>query len=602
MSGIVKERLEETKVRAKQLVEKARAAMQTAEERAVKAENAVEVARRQAEEARVTRRHSEKRSSEIFMTHDTQLQALKDHQQLADEATTQFALAKARLRDALAEAQAIATTSELSLRAENDRRLESFVAGIAAERAQLEQAQAALLATAGGPLAAEGTPSVDGGSSVAAGGESVAADTVAAALASVENEANRLQSRHRSATITSKSRECTLLAEMEEIKSDYESIDFAWGDKVRQLQDETQRQLADAEARLQRRISLQSHSSGGPDSASTESASAVGEPPVEEVAAEVAETCYKVQIASLQSRAELTQQSATELLQLARRVRTLADDASRERESQTKTSATDSQEYAGEAAGALLECVAVAQAFLSADSARHLHPPRTRPFVPLSTVRSTSSNGSCSRLHPDRLAANYKLLVMASKRLHAGSPTGPDASLVAVADGSSTGRVSPSIVDGSIDEANSFVSGGRTTSFASVGSTHVQAPTVPIDLTVVLAGLLPPGQPAEDMFLEKTSFRGYMIKRGAVHKNWTKRWFVLDVTKQTLSYFTDARETKLRGRINFSSFYSVAPHRDAEAAANHTILLGTPNRTYQFQAPTELAMRAWVRAMQAVLA
>ena len=286
VSSLVMARLEETKVRAKQLVDKARRSMRTAEDRALAAESAAAEAQRQVREERLSRCASDKTFAARREAEDAQQRALADHQQLADEATTQFALAKARLRDALEDAQAICATSELTLRAENDRRLDAFVAGISAERTQLEQAQVALQAAKTGKgETSQGCPLP---------GEDAMA-SVAAALDAVEVEANRLTSRHRSTTVTSRSREQQLLAAMEGIKADYESLDLAWGADVRRLQDDTQQQLAAAERKLQMRLG-----GGGngidPEGGDVSGAGATEMPPVDVVAAEVADTCYKVQV------------------------------------------------------------------------------------------------------------------------------------------------------------------------------------------------------------------------------------------------------------------------------------------------------------------
>lgn len=106
-----------------------------------------------------------------------------------------------------------------------------------------------------------------------------------------------------------------------------------------------------------------------------------------------------------------------------------------------------------------------------------------------------------------------------------------------------------------------------------------------------------------DIFVSRLVAKGFLTKQGEKRKSWKLRWFVLDLTSQTLSYFADERsKAKKQGEIPLRNLCrAVMPARE-EARANNTLLVVTDTRTYHMHAPNEKVKLAWFYLLQACAA
>ncbi|KAK3742222.1 hypothetical protein QZH41_008996 [Actinostola sp. cb2023] len=94
-----------------------------------------------------------------------------------------------------------------------------------------------------------------------------------------------------------------------------------------------------------------------------------------------------------------------------------------------------------------------------------------------------------------------------------------------------------------------------------------------------------------------THCSGYMIKRGQVHKNWRKRWFVLDLTKRCLAYFEHEKSQHPKGAISYQSITQVYRQRDTEKKKRCLFYVDTPGRTFAIQPPNERCMDIWMACL-----
>jgi hypothetical protein len=103
-----------------------------------------------------------------------------------------------------------------------------------------------------------------------------------------------------------------------------------------------------------------------------------------------------------------------------------------------------------------------------------------------------------------------------------------------------------------------------------------------------------------DLFVSRLEAKGFLTKQGAKNKSWRLRWFVLDLKKQVLSYFSDERaKAKKLGEVSLRSLCRAVMPPRAEARLNHTLLLVTDQRTYHLRAANERAKVAWFYLLQA---
>ncbi|XP_060708531.1 pleckstrin homology-like domain family B member 2 isoform X2 [Hemiscyllium ocellatum] len=101
--------------------------------------------------------------------------------------------------------------------------------------------------------------------------------------------------------------------------------------------------------------------------------------------------------------------------------------------------------------------------------------------------------------------------------------------------------------------------------------------------------------------LTAKSCRGFLTKMGGRIKTWRKRWFVFDVDRRWLAYFTDKEETKLKGVIYFQALEEIYfDHlRRASKSPNPplTFCLKTYDRLFYMVAPTDVTLRIWMEVI-----
>ena len=102
-----------------------------------------------------------------------------------------------------------------------------------------------------------------------------------------------------------------------------------------------------------------------------------------------------------------------------------------------------------------------------------------------------------------------------------------------------------------------------------------------------------------DVIVDASSCRGFLNKLGgSKFKVWNRRWFVLDRTKRSLTYYADRNEAKSRGVVYFQSFQEAYPDHLQTAVKSPnpklTFVVKTLDRPYYLCAPSPEAMRIWV--------
>jgi len=103
--------------------------------------------------------------------------------------------------------------------------------------------------------------------------------------------------------------------------------------------------------------------------------------------------------------------------------------------------------------------------------------------------------------------------------------------------------------------------------------------------------------------LSQTICQGYLMKLGAVRKNWRRRWFVLDFNCQYLAYFRDQQvyiqQEAPKGVIHLKEIVKVFQStKRREHLIKNIFMLETRNRTYYIQAPSIITMELWVACLR----
>ncbi|XP_018325901.1 uncharacterized protein LOC108737526 [Agrilus planipennis] len=99
------------------------------------------------------------------------------------------------------------------------------------------------------------------------------------------------------------------------------------------------------------------------------------------------------------------------------------------------------------------------------------------------------------------------------------------------------------------------------------------------------------------VLINSYSCRGFLHKRGSKLNNWSRRWFVFDRNKHTLTYYIDKSEKKPRGGAYFQAIEEVyLDHSNSMKSPNPqlTFIVKTHERCYYLMAPSPEAMRIWI--------
>ncbi|XP_057303591.1 dual adapter for phosphotyrosine and 3-phosphotyrosine and 3-phosphoinositide-like [Hydractinia symbiolongicarpus] len=99
-------------------------------------------------------------------------------------------------------------------------------------------------------------------------------------------------------------------------------------------------------------------------------------------------------------------------------------------------------------------------------------------------------------------------------------------------------------------------------------------------------------EPPPDLHI--ASKEGYLVKRGAIHKNWKKRWFVLQ--KNLLKYYSDRKDHTPIRSINLSEAEQVS--EDFCDNKRNCFRLVLPSRTFYFVAGSPEEIKSWVEILQ----
>ncbi|KAL1516913.1 hypothetical protein ABEB36_000745 [Hypothenemus hampei] len=99
------------------------------------------------------------------------------------------------------------------------------------------------------------------------------------------------------------------------------------------------------------------------------------------------------------------------------------------------------------------------------------------------------------------------------------------------------------------------------------------------------------------VIINSNTCRGFLHKKGAKLNGWSRRWFVFDRNKHTLTYYADKSEKKARGGAYFQAIEEVyLDHLNNVKSPNPhlTFIVKTHERLYYLMAPSPEAMRIWV--------
>ncbi|XP_073817352.1 uncharacterized protein [Musca autumnalis] len=102
------------------------------------------------------------------------------------------------------------------------------------------------------------------------------------------------------------------------------------------------------------------------------------------------------------------------------------------------------------------------------------------------------------------------------------------------------------------------------------------------------------------VFVDSHTCRGYLHKLGATFHGWSKRWFVLDRTRNAFIYYSDKLERKPRGGAYFSTIDEVyLDHLNVSKSGRPhcTFIVKTKKRSYQLLAASDAAARIWIDAI-----
>ncbi|ETO20327.1 hypothetical protein RFI_16887, partial [Reticulomyxa filosa] len=86
---------------------------------------------------------------------------------------------------------------------------------------------------------------------------------------------------------------------------------------------------------------------------------------------------------------------------------------------------------------------------------------------------------------------------------------------------------------------------------------------------------------------------GWMMKKGAFHKKWRKRWFVMQ-PNHILKYYKEASSLKPQGSIDLSSILHVGSKEGVEQMKN-SFVIKTRDRLWWLACDDEQDKREWVR-------
>ena len=103
---------------------------------------------------------------------------------------------------------------------------------------------------------------------------------------------------------------------------------------------------------------------------------------------------------------------------------------------------------------------------------------------------------------------------------------------------------------------------------------------------------------------ENLTRMGFLVKSDPKGRSWKRRWFVLDVRKQTLSYFKTRRSRKPKGVIELCPRgrpvqMSANPHPNA--TSRHILQVITPRRTYNLCASSPQQIDFWFTEISSTL-
>ena len=124
---------------------------------------------------------------------------------------------------------------------------------------------------------------------------------------------------------------------------------------------------------------------------------------------------------------------------------------------------------------------------------------------------------------------------------------------------------------------------------------HIEEP--PAYVTVVRhseGGIALDGAEESLLDLPIASKEGYLIKRGAIHKNWKKRWFILQ--KNILQYYKEKDCDEPIRSLDLK--HAIAVCKDPIDDKEHCFSLQLPKRNFYFHASSASETSEWMKILQ----
>lgn len=131
-----------------------------------------------------------------------------------------------------------------------------------------------------------------------------------------------------------------------------------------------------------------------------------------------------------------------------------------------------------------------------------------------------------------------------------------------------------------------------------IGGHSIQMPVFDLRAYIESAGHQVASCP--HLFIDSFSCKGHLHKLGAIFHGWSKRWFVFDMKRSALMYFSDSTEKKIKGGSYFQTIESV--FLDPEIAPKNgkpgcVFVVKTNERSYTLHAASDAAAMIWINVI-----
>ncbi len=127
---------------------------------------------------------------------------------------------------------------------------------------------------------------------------------------------------------------------------------------------------------------------------------------------------------------------------------------------------------------------------------------------------------------------------------------------------------------------------------------HSRVGSLDVDLKAHVLQVLRNLPLPKDVVLDNYTCRGKMWKKGAIHRNWTLRYFVFDLRERHLQYFTDESMSVLKGSFMLTDVQSVARSKNEDYP--YLMDIATSDRVYHFRTEDEYTLNVWLTVFDSI--